>query len=646
MTSIRQSTHFTCPSYAQFSLASLWGGMTSSRFVAPDASVSPKSVFSHSKWYMEAWVSLPGISESDKTWDFELLPGYPEGFALSLAEYAYARLFKPVATHERLGQWLTVRNELFALKCFAEYCYGQGRTDFNDIDNQLLDQYRKHIWLIEGKSDARVRYIFMCIYRLWEYGSRITAPITEMPFGKPFRKYFNVKNNGELENKTQPIPEAIYSAIMAAALNYVLEYSPIIINAWEQLRSLWSAEINPLDLTNSGKSKRFAARGGRIIEQVDAYWRRTPLKNIGNLYEEVIQLRTACTLTIIAYSGIRSSELLSLEAGCYVSDKDVDGQSMHYINTKLYKHKSGGVRDTWVVIDEVVEAIKVLEILTQRIRDAANDKRLMLTNRSNSFCSVKSDFVKKSFSEYTMDSVVYQINRFRDYCNLNLCREPIPGIQNDSGNHEPWKFNVRQFRRTLARYIARQPFGIIAGMLQYKHVEVAIFQGYAGNEPDWNKLLEQEKVLANVDILGELAMDLSNGMVAGEFGNRLMSEFVTEFKGRAEDFPPSQIAKWLASTYKALFIGKFNFCFFDPSMALCTSHVTQKDRPILNFCQPEHCGNACVGKRHKPMWEAQLKQAKELAEHPKASEFQRNMLKNEIEQLETVVHDLRNKFYA
>lgn len=636
MTTVRQ--------YAKPATPSDSGGLTGSRIIAPEISVSPASTFRGPKWNMEALVSTPGIAESYKSWDFESLPGYPGGFALSLGEYAYARLYKPVVTHDRQGEWLTVRNELYALSSFAEYCSDQGRAGFHEVDNQLLDRYLKLLSFGDGKSDERVRTIFRCVYRLWEYSSEISEPIPAMPFGKPFKKMFPGKRgDGDIENRTPPIPEPVYAAIMGAALDYVLEFSPSLLNAWAELQSFWDTEIQPLDLSLSMKFKRLSAGAGKIMAKVDAYWRKAPLRSYGDLYDELQQLRTACTLAVLAYSGIRSTELLSLEAGCYVTDRGTDGQPMYYINTVLHKHRDGGTKDTWVVIEEVVKAIKVLDVLTKRIRDAANDDRLMLTDGSNYFCSVHKDFAGKKVSEYTQKAIVFQIQSFRDHCNWNLSREPIPEWPNDSGKTEPWRFNVRQFRRTLARYIARQPFGIVAGMLQYKHVEVAIFQGYAGTEPEWNKLLEQEKVLASVDILGELAMDLSQGAVAGEFGNHLKSEFIAEFKGRAEDFPPSQIAKWLTNTHKGLFVGKFNFCFFDPTKALCTANASHKDRPILNFCQPGHCGNACVAKRHKPMWEAQLTQANEFAKHTKASDFQRHVLREEVAQLETVINDLRSE---
>jgi hypothetical protein len=347
------------------------------------------------------------------------------------------------------------------------------------------------------------------------------------------------------------------------------------------------------------------------------------------------QLKTACTIVILAFSGIRVSELLSIEVGCSITEKYEDGHTRHYINTLIHKHREHGSKDTWVVIQEVVCAISVLEKLTEKIRKSTGDHRLFLTDGTGHFFGVHRHFKPESVSEYTFEAINYQINSFQKHC-IKALDIGLPDWRDSAiGGPELWHFNTRQFRRTLARYIARQPFGIIAGMRQYKHVEVTVFEGYAGSEPEWNKLLESEKVLASVDLLEEVAMDLSNGELAGVLGQNLRKQFAHEFKGRAEDFPPSQIAKWLATSQKPIFVGKFNFCFFEPQKAVCTN--ASSSGPVLNYCQPEICSNACIAKRHITKWEAQAKQVEELASLPKTTKIHRIALMNEATKLRAVI---------
>lgn len=164
---------------------------------------------------------------------------------------------------------------------------------------------------------------------------------------------------------------------------------------------------------------------------------------------------------------------------------------------------------------------------------------------------------------------------------------------------------------------------------------MTVFEGYAGQEPEWNKLLESERVLASIDLLEEVALDLSSGELAGKLGEHLKNQFSLEFKGQAEDFAPSQIAKWLANSQKPIFVGKLNFCFFEPKNAACTD--SSSSRPILNHCQPDICSNACIGKRHIAKWEAQAKQAEDLASVPKIMKIHRIALINEATKLRAII---------
>jgi hypothetical protein len=614
-----------------------------SDFVPANRTVSEASVFGDAHWDMSSLVTLPGVKGYQKYWNFASVPGFPCGFSLSLAEYAYARLYAPLVAHDREASWLTVHCCLSALRNFSQFCESRGLSDFNQVDKYTYEEYLKVIRFgmedVAPKSDERVRYIAKTIYKFWDYRARVSNGLQHLPFGGSFDRVFKrSRSRSSFENATPVIPEEVYAPLMQGALSYVLAHSTTILNAWAGLDSEWKHEVLPRKLTIAGGQKRLDVFARRHLQDHPAIWRVCNWVTVGDIYCELQMLRTACLLVVLAFSGIRISELLDLEAGCYVSDKCSDGRERYYINTRIHKHREKGSRDTWVVIDEVVKAIQVLERLTEPHRYQANTELLFTTDHSAHFFTVFRRFDGASVRALTSGAILRQIEVFRLHVNSRLNCAPIPDWTNEEGVTLPWHFNTRQFRRTLARYISRQPFGVIAGMIQYKHVAVATFQGYAGLEPEWNKLLEEERVLASIDILDELALDLSNGQVAGRYGQRLKAEFAEEFRGRAEDYPPSQIAKWLASNKKSLFVGKFNFCFYESERALCTKGQTT-NTPILNFCQPERCSNACVGKRHIVQWKAQLKQAEEFLAHPKASPIQRDLMAVEVKNLRNVVQE-------
>lgn len=623
-----------------------FGLRMSSSYVGAEAKVSRDSFFSEPVWNMSSLVTSPGLGSYPRKWSFVEIPGYPSGYALSIAEYAYARLYDP-RDSENIGcDWVTVQAELLILSELARYCAEFGLSNFSEVTQEVFLQYLRRLQFgeegLHKKSRERIYTIFRCIYRFWSYSAVLTRPFSGVPLGKGLRKVFkSMASRESVENRTPIIPEPIYSCLMRHALDYVETHSQLILPVWREVRNVWREELGGGSMANGVSHKRFKASVSSLLAGAPAIWLCKPWSNVQDVYKELHQLRVACILVLLAYSGIRPSELLSVEAGCCVSDIGADGRPVYYLNTKVRKHRGLGGADTWVVIEEVVRAVAILEELTKTQREAAECNLLLLSDGKNNFFSLRKDFSLFCPSELTYGAVICQIQSFVKSCNTRLVGDRIPQWADKGGVPRDWRFNARQFRRTLARYIARQPFGVIAGMLQYKHVEVAIFQGYAGSEPEWNKLLDEERILASIDLLEEVAIDLSNGDLGGDVGELLKSRFLAEFRGRAEDFPPSQIAKWLANSSKSFHVGKFNFCFFEPSKARCTGGVG--DAPVLNYCQPDKCENACIGKRHIPIWRSQLMQAEEIVMHSKSSIFQIEIAKSEALKLRAIVDGFERK---
>ena len=216
-----------------------------SQKVAADTNVSAASVFGDSEWEMWSAATPPGARHT--SWDFSTVPTFPGGFALALAEYAFHRLHKPVASHDRAGAWSTVHNELVCLRTFAEFCVEGGCGSFAEVDAELCDDFLRSLKKAR-KTDDRIRTILSAIYRLWEYSEALSEPIREIPFGRPLEKLVKKRSgkDGMSENRTPVIPEAIYGPLMATALDYVLNYGATIIAARNELRSAWERESRRL----------------------------------------------------------------------------------------------------------------------------------------------------------------------------------------------------------------------------------------------------------------------------------------------------------------------------------------------------------------------------------------------------------------
>jgi integrase len=436
------------------------------------------------------------------------------------------------------------------------------------------------------------------------------------------------------ENKTPCIPDLIFSPLMASAFCYTQEWASHIIGAWLEVMASWR-KILDRNVSDSQKNKLLAKAAQKILQERRSFWRLTQWTTLRELVSEVYSLRNAAMLVILAFSGVRVSELLSIAANCCVEDELPTGEKVWYLNTILHKHRIGGKRDTWVVVQEVVEAVNIIEELTQFVRAAAKKDDLLLTNGHPAF-AVHSDLERFEWKPYTSESITYQIKAFVDHCSVVLGRN-VPRHETRPGEFVEWRFNARQFRRTLARHIVRRPFGMIAGMLQYKHVRVATFEGYAGTEPEWNKLVRTEQELFDVDILGEIALDLAAGEIAGGLGKELAAEYKLEFEGLAMDASASKIAKWLESKARTIHVGKLSLCLFRPEQALCTNKRPDANGPLLNSCDPGNCPNACVRKDHIPIWQGQLDQTVEFAALTKRNKSQREVLNREAERIRDII---------
>ncbi len=572
------------------------------------------------------------------------MPGFPSGFALAGAELAYSMLKDPVDSQKHL-EWLSVVQELYSLNDFADFAASLGCFSFSEVTNELLEQYINVLMYgnedREPKSDDRRRTLINLLYKVWEFSPRLSEPLRDRPFGVEKEEIVSgiSKAGNSNVNRTPPIPDEIMGPLMDASLAYVLEHSGCILGAWHEIQAAWDADIADADITWSGQEKRLTKKMTKILVKYPSVWRKSEWTGRRDLYVELHRLRVACILVILAYSGVRASELFSIEEDCCVVDEAADGRKLVYLNTVLRKHRRRGSKDTWVIIDDVVTAIDILQQLTKHARKALGTKRLLLGGTDSHFFAVQLTGDDARATELTSNTVLESIEQFRLHINEKTKFAPIPNWTDEAGNEKPWLFNTRQFRRTLARFIARQKYGIIAGMRQYKHAQVAIFEGYGSVDTDFLNMVRDEGGLGYFDFMDEFAISLSSGAVAGKAASEIKRSFEAEFKGRAEDYPPSTIAKWLASSDKTLYIAALNLCYFDPKAARCLRNSQVKDGPILNRCEPDNCDNACVTKKHVPLWTAQLAQVKDAIRHPKTSVITKQLLSKEADRIERIVKE-------
>jgi hypothetical protein len=303
-------------------------------------------------------------------------------------------------------------------------------------------------------------------------------------------------------------------------------------------------------------------------------------------------LHIACYTVIAFLSGMRDAEVKHLHRGCVATLRDPDGRPYRWkLASRAFKGENdpAGTSASWIVGHPAARAVEVLEQLQP------TDQPLLFAHlRFAAGISTRTNEVQttKCTNKQLLDFVAW----INTYCAEHNRTDGIPAV-----NGRPWPLSSRQFRRTLAWFIARRPGGSIAGAIQYRHLSVQMFEGYAGtSDSGFRAEVEAELALARGEHL--LAMIDAHehtqltGPAADEAARRL-DQFGehARFAGTllVDD---RRLVRLMRRQDPAIYPGTFATCVFQPDKALCQQHRDGRGtpRPGLGDCRPLECGNVAL----------------------------------------------------
>jgi hypothetical protein len=208
-----------------------------------------------------------------------------------------------------------------------------------------------------------------------------------------------------------------------------------------------------------------------------------------------------------------------------------------------------------------------------------------------------------------------QLNRFarwvNDYCVATGRSDAIPEVDG-----RPWRITTRQFRRTLAWFIARRPGGVIAGAIAYRHHSIQMFEGYAGtSDSGFRAEVEAEQALARAEHL--LAMIDHNehtqlrGPASAEARQRLteLGDYA-RFAG-VTITDRRRLQRLMNRDDPAVYPGRYATCVYDHTKALCHARAGLNGQtvttPDLGNCKPLDCRNVALTPDNLAAWSDELK---------------------------------------
>ncbi|WP_405625860.1 hypothetical protein OG933_06635 [Streptomyces sp. NBC_00016] len=631
------------------------------------------------------WVLTPAVHQVHKRQISLHFLDVPIQFRQTVKELFFALLVIDLPPGHKESRVVTIYARFLKIKKFLVWVAQRGGTALDALTPQDLLDFRAHI-KSERNSRGNDLAKLASVRLLWQFRSKLTSgtlPLDPHPLWFDATVHGRRQMSQARENRTPRIPEQVLAPLMTWALRWVEDFADDVLQA----RSDWAdlqATVPDVDRTRGVTTRRLSAllseyradrrplpRVGRTpkpirgrapvnlnhlareagvhqetIRQQHRYWHliqealddvgldnatylRTPIRasldsepwlravatdDIGTLLR---RLQSACYIVIAYLSGMRDAEIKHLERGCLQRWCDEDGEPIRYkLTSQAFKGENTplGVQATWVVNATVARAVDVLERLVpvpQRLLFASPPVPKRTRGKPKESHATVNDI--NAFSAWV-----------NDYCAERRRSDGIPTVDG-----RPWRFTTRQFRRTLAWSIARQPGRSIAGAIQYRHHSVQMFEGYAGTSSSgFRQEVEAEQAFTRGDQLCDLVLDATPGRLAGPAGE----EAEARLKAIARDvqFPGKVIAdrkrlqRHITRHDPHVYPGEFVTCVYNPDRALCRRAET--DGPSLQHCQPLACRNVALTTSNIDAFRRWLVQMEERLGDPTMAPYLRGRL--------------------
>jgi integrase len=368
-----------------------------------------------------------------------------------------------------------------------------------------------------------------------------------------------------------------------------------------------------------------------------------------SIEREVQTLRKACIVLIIAFTGMRVSEVQRLPRTGWRTT----WFGHPAVTSSLVKTRDGEDAKWWAT-DLVLRACEVLE---QTLPDVKS--RYLIPSRYEVPLLFTADPDTGENAETSIASVDFALAHFAVHINWSptlLHRDVIPGVE----RKEQKKVNTRSLakginphslRFTLASIGNLAVLGDLALQQQCKHAQASMTWSYMNNgaTDKWVALLIDAKATRGL----ETALDFMAGVwtgndeLGGPRGRTLSAEIrqvldhhnVPEFDpdseaGEAQQFlgivaSSRELVAYARSLAKNLHLGAVNHCYHDRLKAMCGDSVL----PILSKCVPERCGNVVLDSLQTEMYIALAEEIDEILADVKVRGGQRELLQERRREL-------------
>ena len=402
--------------------------------------------------------------------------------------------------------------------------------------------------------------------------------------------------------KTEMIPDRLSKKLAKGSLHYIEERAEeLLMHRSEQLAGKDDAE----------------------------YWGKAGYKGRQQFQKELGFLLTSCYVVIDQFSGIRDSEMASLDTDCYYEHEGWDGATYGWIKGMLYKTEEDPTPGEWMVPPVVAKAVEVatkvtaplraklqarIEELEARIASAAylseEQKSQDVEDLTDIKKHINSLFLSRSFKSSRISAWSGQATRLRlkqlaERLELRVEASDLAQVQKTNEIHvgDIWPLAPHQFRKTFGVYVARNVLGDVRYLREhFKHWSLDMTLYYAAKGLDYidqglfDEVLSERDELQAIIIEGWISTD---SPITGE-GSRK----IKEWRERDE----VRVAKDHRDLARKMAIG---FYIRGTGHSWCTSE-TCKGMGLYDVLVCAPCENRIIDNTHRLVWHGIREQQIEL----------------------------------
>jgi integrase len=476
-------------------------------------------------------------------------------------------------------------------------------TSYYDLNDQLVDRLPQYPWSPR-------------------YGARTDmARGGLMPYGT---KFFHAT--------TEVIPFRILSELVRAALDYIENRSGPMLDLRERIEASARRKYTLVEEVHRARHPTTFASGysnERAYIQKKAVHRSTGedyrlLEQHGYVSrrafrQDMTRLRTACYIICAAFSGMRDSELASLNVDCFIKKRGFGGDLFYWLKGTTYKLEHEPRATEWMVPEIVGKAVKVAIRLSARDRErcVARVKELEHDLRSRRL-SLEDRLAAHAQLEHAKQSVNSLFMASRQSCDTSTlgrgqgtkCLKEFGksvGIVVEQSDMDgvfkrdkirvgrPWPFTPHEFRRSFAVYVARHDLGDVRFLREhFKHWSLDMTLYYTRHESDVDQSLFSD-ILTERDELQAMLIQSwmsPDTLLAGKGGHRIMT-----FRGRGEVKHARDMPEFCRKLGENVFIRGTGHSWCMASGNSCGGEG------LYDALRCTSCGEAVIDVTHRNIWE-------------------------------------------